>query len=348
MCENVDTTVKIISTIYIVLMFALPIIYFLIYRFIPFKIDENGNQIPKDYGKHLGISFLILVLFFLVKILVSLDVGVFNNLDCYINCNCKYVECSDEVESKSTTTSTTTTTTTTTSTTTTTKPLVGKAYDRVSIIEGERTDKGKSSKGFDIFEVDGVTYVDGYLIANKTYFLPKTFVPTDTYKKADGSSTKQCSTCINNLAYQAFKDMDADATAIGLNLWIQSGFRSYITQTNIYNRKVNNAGQVEADKVSARPGSSEHQTGLAFDLNTIDEAFGKSKEGKWVNDNCYKYGFIIRYPDGKTDETGYIYESWHLRYVGTELSYKLYNDGDWISMEDYFGITSKYDKETQQ
>ena len=58
--------------------------------------------------------------------------------------------------------------------------------------------------------------------------------------------------------------------------------------------------------------------------------------------NAHKYGFIIRYPDGKTDETGYIYESWHLRYVGTDLSYKLYNNGDWLSMEDYFGITSKY------
>ena len=199
-----------------------------------------------------------------------------------------------------------------------------------------------ASHFFKVEEVNGVTYIDGYLIANKSYYLPETFVPTNTYKEADGNSTKQCSTCIDKLAYQAYKDMDADAAAVGLNLYISSGFRSYITQTNIYNRKVKNVGQTEADKVSARPGSSEHQSGLAFDLNTIDSAFGRSKEGKWVDQNCYKYGFIIRYPDGKTDETGYIYESWHLRYVGTDLSYKLYNNGDWLTMEDYFGITSVY------
>ena len=77
-------------------------------------------------------------------------------------------------------------------------------------------------------------------------------------------------------------------------------------------------------------------------MNTIDDSFAKTDEGKWINKNAYLYGFIIRYPKGKEDITGYQYESWHLRYVGTELAKKLYNDGDWITMEEYYGLSSKY------
>ena len=226
---------KIITIVYIVITFLIPILYFLIYRLKPIKIDEEGNVIPKDYGKHFAISILIMVVFILVKIMVSLDVGVFNTANYYINYDFSSNETKEDIKQTTTkvTSTTTTTTTTTTKVTTTTKPIDGKHYERVSIIEGEQINKGQTTKGFDIVEVNGVTYIDGYLVANKTYFLPEDYVPVDTYKKADGNATKQCSNCINNLAYQAFKDMDADATAIGLNLWIQSGFRSFVTQTNI-------------------------------------------------------------------------------------------------------------------
>lgn len=81
---------------------------------------------------------------------------------------------------------------------------------------------------------------------------------------------------------------------------------------------------------------------MAFDVNTINDSFANTEEGKWLNDNCYKYGFILRYPNGKSDETGYQYEPWHFRYVGVELAEKLYNNGNWITVEDYFGITSRY------
>ena len=101
-------------------------------------------------------------------------------------------------------------------------------------------------------------------------------------------------------------------------------------------------GVIRDDTYSARAGHSEHQTGLAADFNMVDDNFEYTAEGKWLNDNAYKYGFILRYPKGKTFETGYIYESWHYRYVGVELSRKLYNNGDWISLENYFGITSQY------
>ena len=138
--------------------------------------------------------------------------------------------------------------------------------------------------------------------------------------------------------------MKKDAQKEGLNLYISSGFRSYERQRSIYNNYVNTDGVKKADTYSAKAGHSEHQSGLAFDLNTIDESFANTKEGKWVSDNCYKYGLILRYPKGKENITGYMYESWHLRYVGKELAEKLYNNGKWITLEEYYGIESKYEE----
>lgn len=186
--------------------------------------------------------------------------------------------------------------------------------------------KFKTSKGFSAETKDGFTYVDGYLIVNKSYSIPSTYNPG-----LDKNVQEQA-----NLMF-------ADAKAIGLNIYISSGFRSYSYQTTLYNRYVSQDGKEMADTYSARPGHSEHQTGLAFDVNQIDNSFADTSEGKWMANNCYKYGFILRYPKGKTNETGYMYESWHFRYVGKELAEKLYNNGDWITMESYFGLTSEYD-----
>ena len=107
---------------------------------------------------------------------------------------------------------------------------------------------------------------------------------------------------------------------------------------------VENDGKDAADNYSARPGHSEHQTGLAFDLNSITDDFQYTNEGIWVNENCYRYGFILRYPKNKEEITGYKYESWHLRYVGIDLATKLYNNSDWITLEEYFNLTSEYKK----
>ena len=183
----------------------------------------------------------------------------------------------------------------------------------------------KTSKGYTAKVEGGITYIDGILIANKTYKLPS------SYGSGLTKETKN-----------AFNLMDADATALGLNLYISSGYRSYYDQKYIYNNYVKKDGQKEADTYSARAGHSEHQTGLAFDLNSINDSFTNTPEGKWVHDNCYKYGLILRYPKGKDDITGYMHESWHLRYVGIDLATKLYNNGDWITLEEYFGIDSKY------
>lgn len=207
------------------------------------------------------------------------------------------------------------------------------------IPSGNTVSKGTTSKGFQIQEINGATYIDGVLIANKTYALPQDFIPTnpDQPVNADRSST-----CLDKTLMSAWKIMLKDATAKGLNIYISSGYRSYNYQVNVYNRYVKSDGAAVADTYSSRPGNSEHQTGLCFDLNTIEDSFQYTNEGKWVNDNCYKYGFCIRFPKGKDSATGYQYESWHLRYVGVDLATKLYNNGDWLSLEEYFGITSEY------
>ena len=207
---------------------------------------------------------------------------------------------------------------------------------------GNTVSKGTTSKGFQIQEINGATYIDGVLIANKTYALPQDFIPTnpDQPVNADRSST-----CLDKTLMSAWKIMLKDATAKGLNIYISSGYRSYNYQVNVYNRYVKSDGAAVADTYSSRPGNSEHQTGLCFDLNTIEDSFQYTNEGKWVNDNCYKYGFCIRFPKGKDSATGYQYESWHLRYVGVDLATKLYNNGDWLSLEEYFGITSEYPNE---
>lgn len=191
--------------------------------------------------------------------------------------------------------------------------------------DNQGTTSFTTAKGFKGVTKNGVTYIDGYLIVNKTYTLPSSY----------GNG-------LTNATTEAFNNMQAAAKADGLNIYISSGFRSYTYQKTLYNNYVNRDGVVAADTYSARAGHSEHQSGLAFDVNTINDSFANTEEGKWLNDNCYKYGFILRYPKGKSDETGYQYEPWHFRYVGVELAEKLYNNGNWITVEDYFGITSKY------
>ena len=167
------------------------------------------------------------------------------------------------------------------------------------------------------------TYINGILIVNKTYALPSWF--------GDGLTAE---------TQNAFAAMQAEAASLGLDIYISSGFRSYWSQESIYNRYVSNDGQAEADRYSARPGHSEHQSGLTFDLNTIDEAFAYTAAGQWVRDNAHRFGFVIRYPPGKEHITGYIWEPWHLRYLGVPVATELYNTG--LSLEEYLGVTSQY------
>lgn len=326
MCTQ-NAITKVIPYAYWIVCLSIPLIYILAYYL------QNRHRRKKHYAKMFVIATLMLAFLLMIKLIVAIDEK--SCLNCYINNVCPE---KDVIEEQNTTKKTTKSTSTTT---TKKKPVVEKEYAKIPEPTGTKKEIGTSSKGYTIYTIDDVTYVDGYLIANKTYALPEDYEPEDTYKSTKGVR-ETCNTCINNIAYAAWQEMKADATALGLNIWIQSGYRPYNVQESLYNRYVSRDGKEAADTYSARAGHSEHQSGQCFDLNSITDAFANTNEGKWVAQNAYKYGFIIRYPKGKTDETGYIYESWHLRYVGTDLATELYNDGDWITMEDYFGLTSIY------
>jgi LAS superfamily LD-carboxypeptidase LdcB len=181
-----------------------------------------------------------------------------------------------------------------------------------------------SAKGYSIKLVNGVTFVNGILIANKSYSLPESYAPGD----------------LTDEVKNAFNVMQKAAAAEGLNIYISSGYRSYSRQQTIYNNYVAVDGKAVADTYSARAGSSEHQTGLCFDLNTIDDSFANTPESAWLEKHAQEYGFIIRYPKGKDAVTGYKYEPWHLRYLGVDLATTVYNSG--LCLEEYLGITSAY------
>lgn len=126
-----------------------------------------------------------------------------------------------------------------------------------------------------------------------------------------------------------------------LNLVAASGYRSYDRQKQIYESNVAVNGQEHADKFSAKPGTSEHQTGLAMDVTSaevafaLEQTFKQTAEGTWLAENAHKFGFIIRYPEGKSDITGYSYEPWHIRYVGKPVAKEIYEKN--ITLEEYFG-----------
>ena len=180
-----------------------------------------------------------------------------------------------------------------------------------------------TSKGYKIEQIDGVTYVDGTLIVNKTYGLPENYGNGLTQEFSD-----------------ALYAMQGGAWADGVTLYVVSGFRSYQDQNTLYWGYVNSNGQPAADTYSARPGHSEHQTGLAADLNDASTNFYNTAAANWLQAHCAEYGFIIRYPYGKDAQTGFIYEPWHVRYVGKDLAKKVMDSG--LSLEEYYGIDSYY------
>lgn len=175
---------------------------------------------------------------------------------------------------------------------------------------------------------------ENLLIVNKFYYLDKDYVPDNlvTISSVYGRGE------IQEDAYNAFIKMYNDAAKKGLYPYISSPYRSYDRQNTLYTNYVSADGVKNADTYSARPGFSEHQTGLAMDLGTASNNnigdFEKSKEFEWVKNNAHKYGFILRYPKGKEYITGYMYEPWHYRYVGVEVANYIYEHD--ITYEEYY------------
>ena len=200
--------------------------------------------------------------------------------------------------------------------------VYAEVYVTVTIPEREETEAEAEPDGESESSIQ-LTYIKGILIANKSYPLPADYNPG-----------------VSSEAESAFEEMQSAAADEGLNIYISSGFRSYDYQAGLYQRYVERSGKAEADRYSARPGHSEHQTGLAFDLNTIDSSFADTDEYEWMKKNCADYGFIIRYPENGESITGYMYEPWHIRYLGVDTAKKVYESG--LTLEEYLGIDSKY------
>lgn len=188
------------------------------------------------------------------------------------------------------------------------------------------------------------TDTDSYLIvANKKHRLPEGYEPADlTHPNVE---TRYGDWQMRKEASDAIEKMFAAAAQDGVSLVLGSGYRSEALQEYFYNGYVANRGKEYADTISSRPGYSDHQTGLATDLcgnsdpNTdLSQTFENTPEGIWLRDHAHEYGFIMRYPKGKDEITGYAYEPWHFRYIGVEYATKIYNKDVFYTFEEYFGI----------
>jgi D-alanyl-D-alanine carboxypeptidase len=172
-------------------------------------------------------------------------------------------------------------------------------------------------------------------VVNKKHRLPEDYAPV-VVSIVGGKMRQEAATELQKL-------LDAASNA-GIRLKIISSYRSYNTQVSTYNGWVAQYGQTEADTFSARPGYSEHQTGLAVDLGNSDGScaleicFGTTTGGQWIATNAVNYGFIIRYPEGKEALTGYKYEPWHLRFVGVDLAKAIDKSGK--TLDQYFDVAA--------
>ncbi|MGL6185003.1 MAG: M15 family metallopeptidase [Clostridium chrysemydis] len=165
---------------------------------------------------------------------------------------------------------------------------------------------------------------------DKDYQDDKLVIPNIRFSNSSSNEEKHVSKRIAKSLEEMFNDAENE----GIILLGNSGYRSYKSQVQTYNNRVQSEGKKMADAYVAKPGFSEHQTGLCIDITNEGKYFAKgTKEADWLNDNCYKYGFIIRYPEGKESVTGISYEPWHVRYVGKEAAKIIHNQN--ITLEEY-------------
>ncbi|WP_062107306.1 M15 family metallopeptidase [Bacillus niameyensis] len=191
------------------------------------------------------------------------------------------------------------------------------------------------------------------VLVNKQFKLPDDYAPDDlVYPDVRFIfSEKVEKRQMREVAAKELEKMFAAAEKDGIYLAGASGYRSQATQIILYNNYVDKDGKEAADRYSARPGHSEHQTGLTMDVSTssgecaVQDCFADTPEAKWLAEHAHDYGFIIRYPKGKENITGYQYEPWHIRYVGTEIAKELSEKN--ITLEEYFGVAVPVDGEEE-
>jgi D-alanyl-D-alanine carboxypeptidase len=186
-----------------------------------------------------------------------------------------------------------------------------------------------------------------WVIVNKQHPLqPKTYIPADLI--VPNVPLRLANTAeqmhFRKAGQADLETLFADAKTAGLSMTLGSGYRSEAYQEQLYTGYIKSDGQAAADRSSARPGYSEHQTGLALDFDradmkcSLEACFADTDEGKWLAANAYKYGFLLRYPADKEQVTGYEYEPWHYRYVGKELALELH-DKHIETLEEFFGVS---------
>ena len=182
------------------------------------------------------------------------------------------------------------------------------------------------------------------VVANKKHKLPDGYVPADLVEP-NITATQYCT--MRAPAAEAIATMAQAAAADGVTLKISSAYRGEDYQRSLYNNYSASYGSETADTISSRPGYSDHQTGLAADfveqdgsMNGINfnQNFENTDSGIWLREHAHEYGFIMRYPKGKQDITGYAYEPWHFRYIGTEYATEIYNVDEFYTFEEYFGV----------
>lgn len=174
------------------------------------------------------------------------------------------------------------------------------------------------------------------LLVNEEHGLEQTYMPKDltipNIKFASAVSNEEKH--VAGIIVKPLEQLVSEAKKDGITLLGNSGYRSYKTQQNTYNNRVLSEGEKLADAYVARPGYSEHQTGLCIDITNQGKYFAKgTKEADWLAKNCYRFGFIIRYPYGKKNITGIEYEPWHIRYVGKNAAKYIYDNN--ITLEEY-------------
>jgi D-alanyl-D-alanine carboxypeptidase len=164
---------------------------------------------------------------------------------------------------------------------------------------------------------------DPYLrrLVDKNHSLPEAYAPEDLVELKPGSyEVGRAGFMLRREAAEALEAMAAAARSEGIILRASSAYRSYEYQVQVYNRIVGELGREAADRESARPGFSQHQTGLAVDFGSIDDSFARTGAGRWVLENGSRFGWSLSFPDGYEEVTGYRWESWHYRYVGRDLA----------------------------
>ena len=189
------------------------------------------------------------------------------------------------------------------------------------------------------FQVD--TSLNELMMVNKFYTLDETYTPENlvtiplTYAYGNEGDNQ-----ILDYAYEKFLDMWQAANDEGYYLMVNSSYRNYEEQQQTYDNLKNTVGERKADEIAARPGHSEHQTGLVVDMTSknspYSNEFADSEEYKWLKEHAHEFGFIERYPEGKTYLTGYNPESWHWRYVGVEAATTMYEEN--ITYDEYYAF----------